>query len=137
MSHTPQDYLAIHTSLSEELRHSDGVVWQLAIAIGAVEEGVVALSDHAGFQNLVGKGALGAGFLLSVGLSFVLIRHTCDRRGVVRRIRVVEEELCREYPKIFAAIKGSPQWFASMLVAWFLFAESTVGFVLFVHRLLA
>lgn len=106
----------------------------MAIAIAAAEEGVVALSDHAGFQNLVGKGALAAGFLLSVFLSFVLIRHVRDRRVFVCRIRIVEEELRREYPKVFAATSGSPQWFAAMLLAWFLFAESAVGFVLFARQ---
>ncbi len=135
MSHPPPDYLEIHSALSEELRHSDGLVWQLAIAIAAAEEGVVALSDHAAFQHAMGKGALAGGFLLAVVLSFVLLRHACDRRVFVRRIRLVEEELRGEYPKIFTATRGSPQWFAAMLLAWFLLAESTVGFVLFARQL--
>ena len=137
MSDTPEAYLEIHTSLSEELRHSDGLVWQLAIAIAAAEEGVVALSDHAAFQNAMGKGALAAGFLLAVSLSYVLLRHAYDRRGFVHRLRVVEEELRGPYPKVFVATRGSPQWCASMLLAWFLLGESSVGFVLFVRQIFA
>lgn len=117
------------------MRHSDGLVWQLAIAIAAAEEGVVALSDHAAFQNAMGKGALAGGFLFSVGLSYVLLRHAYDRRSYVQRLRILEEELSGTYPKVFGAKRGSPQWFASMLLAWFLLAESTVGFVLFVRQI--
>lgn len=135
MSDSSGNYLEIHSALAEELRHSDGFVWQLAIAIAAAEEGSVALSDHGGFHNLAGKGALAAGFLLSVGLSFILLRHAYDRRGFVHRLRLVEEELQREYPKIFVPIPGSPQWAAAMVLAWFLLTESSIGFVLFARQL--
>jgi len=137
MSESSEDYLEIHNSLAEELRHSDGLVWQLAIAIAAAEEGVVALSDHAAFQSAMGKGALVAGFLFSIGLSYVLLLHAYDRRSTVQRLRIVEEELSGAYPKVFVAKRGSPQWFASMLLAWFLLAESSVGFVLFVRQIYA
>jgi hypothetical protein len=135
VSHTPQDCLAIHSALAEELRHSDGIVWQFALAIIALEDGAVILSGQSGFQNLVGKGALAAGFLLSVCLSFVLVRHAYDRRGFVTRIHAVEDELRKEYPKFFVRAAGSPQWLASMLLAWILLAESAAGFVLFVTQL--
>lgn len=137
VSHTTQDYLEIRASLAEELRHSDGIVWQFAIAIAGLEEGMVVLSDKSGFQSFVGKGALAAGFLLSVSLSFVLLRHAYDRRGFVQRLRVVEAELRKEFESVFVPTKGSPQWFATMLLAWFLVAESVVGCALFVHQLYA
>ena len=137
MSEPPQDYLEIHASLAEELRHSDGLVWQLALAIAALEEGVVALSDQGGFQNSAGRAALAFGFLLSVFLSFVLLRHAYDRRATVRRMSIVEGALAAAYPKIFARGRGSPQWGAAMLLAWFLLVESSVGFVLFARLLLA
>lgn len=135
MSEDSDDHLEIHSSLAEEIRHSDGLVWQFAIAIAALEEGVVVLSDKAGFQNAAGRSALIAGFLLSVFLSFVLLRHAYDRRCYVRRILMVEEELAKSHPRIFARVAGSPQWFAPMLLAWFLFVESTIAFVLFVRLL--
>ena len=135
MSHAPQDYLGIHASLTEELRHLDGLVWQFALAIAALEEGAVALNDQSGLHNLTGKSALAAGFLLAVDLSFVLLRHAYDHRAAVRRIRLVEQELHKEYSEVFAPTRGSPQWFASMLLAWFLLVESAVGFALFVRQL--
>lgn len=135
MSHSPQDCLEIHSALAEELRHSDGIVWQFALAIIALEEGSVVLSSQTGFQNSVGKGALAAGFLLSVCLSFVLVRHAYDRRGFVTRIQAVEEKLRKEFPKFFVRAAGSPQWLASMVLAWFLLVESGTAFVFFVWQL--
>jgi hypothetical protein len=134
VSDTPQ-YLELHSSLAEELRHSDGFIWQLAIAIIAIEEGTVALSPAGGFQSFVGKGALAAGSLLAVCLSFMLLRHAGDRRSVVRRMRTVEDELRKEYPKVFTETAGSPQWFAAMLLAWILLGESVVGFGLLLWQL--
>lgn len=137
MDPAPQDCLEIHTTLAEELRHSDGLVWQFALAIIALEDGTVALSSLSGFQSQIGRSALSAGFLLSVCLSFVLLRHTYDRRGFVRRLLAVEEELRKTYPKFFMKIAGSPQWRASVCLAWVLLAESTVGFTLFLRHLYA
>jgi hypothetical protein len=131
------DHLEIHASLGEELRHSDGLVWQFAIAIIALEDGAVVLSEQSGFQSPVGKSALAAAFLVSVCLSFVFLRHAQDRRGFVRRMEAVEEELRNVHPRLFAKNPGSPQWFASMLLAWVLLAESTVGFIFFLWHLYA
>jgi len=132
---TDSPYLEIHAALSEEIRHSDGLVWQLAIAIAAAEEGVVALSDHTAFQSTMGKGALAAGFFLSVCLSFVLLGHAYHRRIVVRRVQAVEERLSEADPKVFEPRATAPQWRASMLLAWFLLTESTVGFALLARHL--
>jgi len=130
-------YLEIHAALSEDIRNSNEVVWQLAIAIAAAEEGVVALSDHSGFHSSAGKIALSAGFFLSVGLSYVLLRHVCDRRATVRRLHAVEAELSRELRQVFQPVKSSPQWRAQMLLAWFLLLETSLGFLLFVRHLFA
>jgi hypothetical protein len=135
MSHTPQDCLEIHASLAEEIRHSDGLVWQFALAIIAIEDGAVILSAQSGFESLVGKAALTAGVLLSVCLSFVLLRHAYDRRCFVTRMVAVEDELRTEYPKFFVKRGGTPQWLASMILAWVLLVESTVCFVLFAWEL--
>lgn len=97
----------------------------------------MALSSLSGFQSQIGRSALSAGFLLSVCLSFVLVRHAYDRRGFVGRLLAVEEELRKTYPRFFAQIAGSPQWRASMCLAWVLLAESTVGFALFLWHLYA
>jgi hypothetical protein len=132
-----QDCLAIHTTLAEELRHSDGLVWQFALAIIALEDGTVALSSLSGFQSQIGRSALSAGFLLSVCLSVVLVRHAYDRRGFVHRLLAVEEELRKTYPRFFVHAAGSPQWRASMCLAWVLLAESAGGFALFLWHLYA
>lgn len=132
---TPQDCIEIHNALAEELRHSDGLVWQFALAIIALEDGAVALSGLSGFQSLSGKNALSAAFLLSVGLSIVLVRHAYERRGHIRRLHATEEELRQTYPRIFVPIPGSPQWRASLGLAWVLLAESVISFVLFLWQL--
>jgi hypothetical protein len=137
MNHSTEDCLAIHAALAEELRHSDGMIWQFALAIVALEDGAVVLSGQESFQDTLGKGALAAGFLLSVCLSFVLLRHAIDRRGFVVRMRAVEDELRVGFPRFFTKTAGSPQWFASMVLASILLAESGVGFVLFVRALYA
>ncbi len=135
MSDAPEDLLEIHNTLMEEIRHSDGLVWQFGLAVVALEDGAVVLSEQTGFQSLAGKSTLVAGFLVSVGLSFVLLRHAYDRRGFVQRLRAVEGDLRVQYPKYYPEKAGSPQWFAAMVLAWVLMVESSAGFVLFVSQL--
>lgn len=137
MSDTSEDHFEIHASLAEELRHSDNMVWQFGLAIVALEEGSIVLTGQSTFQNLLGKSTLVAGFLLSVCLSFVLVRQAYDRRDFVIRIKALEDELRQTHPKFFPQTVRTRQWAASMFLAWVLLIESSAGFIFFACRMFA
>ena len=61
--------LEIHKLHSEELRYTSTEIWQFSIAIVTLHGGAVALSAQSGFQTVIGRCALAAGFLLSVCFS--------------------------------------------------------------------
>jgi len=125
------EYLEIHKLLSAELRHTATVIWQFAIAIVTLQGGAVALSNHNGFQGLLGNCVIATAFFLSACFSLMLLRQAYERRGFRDRIRAVEAELRKSYPEFAIEIPRKFKWFTSVRLAWILVIESLLAFALF------
>jgi hypothetical protein len=127
------DLLKLHDSNAEALRHSSDVIWRFAIAIVTLQGAALGLFAQAGLKQSIGKWVLVGGFMLAVFFSMMLIRQAKERSGFVDRIEAIETELRKTHPhkKFFKEIpKGVFGWFKSWMLAWLLFLESAVGFLL-------
>jgi hypothetical protein len=134
---TTEHHLELHKLMSGELRYTSTAIWQFSIAIVTLQGGAVGLSAQSGFESVLGKCVLATGFFLSVCFSIMLVRQAVERKGFVRRMGAVEEELRKIYPPgVFACLPKTFSWFTSVVLAWILLGESVIGFALFISYLL-